>query len=831
MRQAWRFALRDLRGSKAGLRLLALCLFLGVAALAGIGSLSGAILGGLSERGQAILGGDLQFEVEQRRADPAELAAMAKIGRVSETVRMRAMAARGDGSDSVLAELKGVDDAYPHYGALRLAPGALAERPKGNDVAIAPAMAEKLRVKVGDRLQMGETQFRIIGVIDEEPDRTGEGFTLGPVVLADMDGVAATQLVQPGSLYTTRYRVKTGAGVDLATASARFTKAFPGGGWQATDRSNGAPGTRRFIERLGEFLALVGLTALAVAGIGVGNGVTSWLEDKRGAIATFKTLGADARTIFLTYFVQILIVTVAAIIVGLAAGALLPWIIVGLAGDLLPVQPSLALYLGPLGLAALYGLLIAILFSLAPLARARAVTPANLFRTNVEGGGRPSLRVVLGMMITGGAVAALAIGTAHEPLFASGFIACVLALLALLAGLGSGIRRLAAALPRPKAPLARLALGNLHRPGAQTGRLVVALGLGLTLFATLAIIQTSLAAQIANTIPKQAPSFFALDIPKDDETRFRASVTAIAAKADIATVPMLRGPVVAIGAKRVSEMKDIPGDAWFLRGDRGLTFARDLPPGSTITAGKWWPSDYAGPPLVSLDERAAQATGLKVGDRLTISVLGVEIEATIASLRSINWDTMGFNFVLVFSPGTLESAPYTLAATIAAPEAAEAAINRSVSGGFPSVSMIKVKDVISQVGTLLGQLGSAISIAASVAVLAGIAVLIGAIAAARRSRSYDAVLLKLLGATRGQVLAVQAIEYGALAAFLSLLALAIGSAAGWYVVTNVFDFGWSPDWAVVLGTVVAGGLGTLALALLGSLPVLAARPAEALRTL
>ena len=178
MRRAWRFALRDLHGSKAGLRLLALCLFLGVAALAGIGSLSGAILGGLSERGQAILGGDLQFEVEQRRAEPAELAAMAKIGRVSETVRMRAMAARGDGNDSVLAELKGVDGAYPFYGALRLAPGALAARPKGSDVVIAPTMAEKLRVKVGDRLRMGEALLRIIGVIEEEPDRTGEGFTL-----------------------------------------------------------------------------------------------------------------------------------------------------------------------------------------------------------------------------------------------------------------------------------------------------------------------------------------------------------------------------------------------------------------------------------------------------------------------------------------------------------------------------------------------------------------------------------------------------------------------------------------------------------------------------
>ncbi len=831
MRQAWAFALRDLRGSRAGLRLLALCLFLGVAALAGVGSLSGAILGGLADRGQAILGGDIQLETSQRIATPEERAAMGEIGDVSETLRMRAMAARGDGSNAVLSELKGVDGAYPFYGTLRLAKGALMARPRGADVAVAPGLVEKLGVKVGDSIRVGEAQFRIIGIIAEEPDRTGEGFTLGPVVLTDLAGVAATQLVQPGSLYTARYRIKTGATTNLTQAAKRFTDAFPGGGWETSDRTNGAPGTRRFIERLGEFLALVGLSALAVAGIGVGNGVASWLEDKRGAIATYKVLGADSRTIFLVYFIQIVLVSAAAIVLAVVAGALLPWAIVVFAGDALPVLPSLALYPEPLMLAAVYGLLIAILFSLAPLARARAVTPASLFRTSIEGTGRPEWPVMAGIILSGGAIAALAISTAHEPPFAAVFIACVLGLLALLAGLGIGIRRLAARLPRPKAPLARLALGNLHRPGAQTGRLVVALGLGLTLFATLAVVQTNLANQIANTIPKQAPSFFALDIPKDDVNRFRSDVQAVAPGAVIATVPMLRGPVVAIGDRRVADMKDLPGDAWFLRGDRGLTFARDVPAGSTVTAGAWWPANYAGPPLVSLDERAAQAVGLKVGDRLTIAVLGVEIEARIASLRRINWDTMGFNFVLVFSPDTLESAPYTVAATVVAPASAEPAIARAVSAGFSQVSMIKVKDVITQVGTLLGQMGSAISIAASVAVLAGIAVLMGAIAAARRARSYDAVLLKLLGATRAQVLGVQAMEYAALALILSLLALAIGSAAGWYVITRVFEMGWSPDWTIVLATVAAGGAGTLLLALIGTLPVLYARPAAALRTL
>jgi putative ABC transport system permease protein len=831
MTQSFLFALRDLRGSKAGLRLLAICLFLGVATLAGIGSLSSAILADLSGRGQVILGGDIQMETAQRYASPAERAAFDAVGTVSETVRMRAMAATLDGAQSVLAELKGVDAAYPLYGQFTLAKGALAQRPTGTQVAIAPALAEKLSIKVGDSLRIGDATLRVIGIIAEEPDRVGEGFTLGPVAIVDSAGVTATALVQPGSLFTTRYRIKTAVRTNPGEAAKRLSAQFPEAGWEIQDRTNGAPGTRRFIERLGQFLGLVGLTALVVAGIGVGNGVASWLEGKRGSIATLKVLGASSATIFRTYLIQLLIIAVLATLAGLAVGALTPWLIAQLAGDALPVSPRLDLYPLPLISASAFGLLIAVLFSLAPLARARAVTPASLFRTAVEGSSRPPLPVIAAMAGVAAMIIALALATSGDPKFAAIFIACVVGLLAVLAGLGIAVRKVAAILPRPKAPLARLALANLHRPGAQTSRLVVALGLGLTLFSTLAFIQTSLSSQIERTIPDRAPSFFALDIPKEEEPRFRAAVAVAAPGAEIKTVPSLRGPVVAIGTRRVSEMKDIPEGAWFLRGDRGLTFARDLPEGSRLVAGRWWAKDYAGPPLVSMDVRAADAVGLKVGDSITISVLGVEMEAKIASLREINWDTLGFNFVLVFSPGSLEAAPYTLAATIGVPAAAEPAVARAVSAGFPAVSMIKVKDVITQVGALLGQLGTAVGIAASVAVLAGIAVLIGAIAASRRSRSYDAVILKLLGATRGQVLATQAMEYAALALILSILALIIGGAAGWVAVTQIFDLAWTPGWGVVALTIAGGGLGTLGFGLLGSIPALAARPAEGLRSL
>ncbi len=831
MRLAWALALRDLRASKAGLRLLAICLFLGVATLAGIGSLTASILGELSNRGQAILGGDIQMQVAQRRATPDELSAFAKVGRVSETVRMRAMAARSDGTNAVLSELKGVDAAYPLYGIFRLSPGALMPRPAGDGVAIAPALAEKLSVKIGDNIRMGEAQLKVIGFIAEEPDRVGEGFTLGPVVIADMTGLAATKLIQPGSLFNTRYRIKTPPQIDPKALGATISAGFPGAGWEVQDRSGGAPGTRRFIERLGQFLGLVGLTSLIIAGIGVGNGVASWLDSKRGSIATLKVLGAASATIFQVYLLQIVAVALFAILLGVGVGALAPWVVAQVAGDALPVTPRFALYGAPLTIAAVQGLLIGLLFSIRPLVRARAVTAASLFRSGVETVERPSRPIVASMASIALAIAAIATVSAKEPVFAAAFLACVAALLAVFTGLGVMIQKGAARLPRSRRPLVRLAIANLHRPGAQTGRLVVALGLGLTLFATLAFVQTSFDAQIASSIPARAPSFFALDIPKADEGRFRAIVAGAAPGASLQSVPTLRGPVVALGNRRVAEMKDLPREAWFLRGDRGLTFARDIPVGSTVTKGKWWDASYVGPPLVSIDERAARAVGIEIGDMITVSVLGAEVEAKIASFREINWDTMGFNFVLVFSPGSLDAAPYTLAATIAADPSQEAGISRAVTQAFPSVSIIRIKDVITQVSGLLTQMAKAIAAAASVAVLAGVAVLVGAIAASRRSRVYDAVLLKLLGGTRAQVLAAQAIEYAALALILSVLALGIGGLGGWYIVTQLFELDWTPGWGTVLATVAAGGLGTLALGLLGSIPALSARPAQALRDL
>jgi putative ABC transport system permease protein len=410
-------------------------------------------------------------------------------------------------------------------------------------------------------------------------------------------------------------------------------------------------------------------------------------------------------------------------------------------------------------------------------------------------------------------------------------LGAVAGVIVLLMALGWLVRWVARRLPRPRRPLLRLAVTGLYRPGAQTVGLVVALGLALSLFVTLAAVQTSLSAEIARAVPDRAPDQFVLDVPADQRGRFEAIVRNAAPRAELNVVPNLRGTITAYGDTRVADLKELPDGAWFLRGERGVTYNATVPQGSELVEGAWWPAGYRGPPLVSLDREAAEILGLKVGDTMTVSVLGREIEARIASLREIHWDTMGFNYIMVFPPSTLAGAPHNLAATISGDVERQPALTRALLGAFPSVSIVDVGELISEVGTILNQMSAAILVAASVAVLAGIAVLIGAIAASRQARSYDSVIMKMLGATRRQILATQALEYALLALVVAGASLGLGVAGAWFVIVKVFEFGWRPDWLVILSTLAIGTLLTLAIALLGSLPLLKLRPAEALRTL
>lgn len=833
-RTAWTIARRDLSARFRGLRLLLVCLFLGVGALAAIGTLTGAIGKELSSRGRTILGGDVEVSVWQRGATAAELAAFQRLGKVSTGTRMQAMARAGDLAAPV--ELKAVDGGWPLVGQLSLKDGRRVGAPPQGEVWIGQGAADRLGIGPGSAISIGSLTLKVGGIIADEPDRLGEGFTLGPVVLTHEDVPARAGLTAPGAMYRTKVRIALPAAQNPELVVDRLKQQFPSSGFELRTRDRAAPGAERFVARMGDFLILVGLAALVIAGIGIGGGVSSYLEARRGSVATLKVLGATSRDIARIYLLQIAAAAVVGSLAGLAAGVLVTPLLAEALGELLPVATGFTFDPWALVRAAAFGLLVALVFAAPPLLAARRFPAMALFRARVAPLSSRWRDAALPVALGVAGIVGLSLIGSRQPQMVLGFLAGAAGLLLLLGALGWGIRTLAARLPRPAKPLLRIALSNLHRPGAQTGALVTALGFGLAAFVLLAAIQTSLDANIQARVPQRAPDYFVLDVPRDRAGEFAATVQREAPGAKVRTVPALRGSILAYGPAdrmiRVSSLKEIPEDAWPLRGERGLTYSVDVPEGNVITAGKWWPRNYAGEPLVSIDERLAEALDLKIGDQLTIGLLGVERTAKISSFRRIDWDSLGFNYVLVFSPNAIADAPHNLAAMIDLPKDAQrGGMLRALVKGFPSSSVIEVGGVLTQARDLLRQVSLAVLAAASVAVLAGIAVLLGAIAAARAARIYDNVILRVLGASRGQLLGLQLAEYALLAAVLAGVALALGTGTAWLVVVKLFEFDWLPDWPVVFGTLGLGLALVILFALAASLPLLRAKPAQALREL
>ncbi len=831
---AWRIARRDLHRQFRGLRLLLVCLFLGVGALAAIGSLTSAIRSELNVQGQVLLGGDFEVAVYQRPLSADESAMLATYGELSPGLRMQGMASTDDAASPI--ELKAVADNWPLYGALTLADGRSVGAPPAGQAWIADGVADRLSLAPGDTFTLGTLPLTVAGIIAEEPDRLSEGFTLGQTVIVPLETPDAAGLTAPGAMYESKTRVRFSGADDPLAVEVAVLAAFPESGFDTRTRDNASPGAERFISRMGEFLTLVGLAALVIAGIGIGGGVASYLEARRAGIATLKILGATSRDIARIYALQVGAAALAGSLAGLAAGVLVTPLLASALGSLLPVNAALVVDLPALLRAAAFGLLVALVFAAPPIMRARDFPAMALMRSQVApiAQGWRSAVWPVGLGLSG--IAALALLGSPTKLLTAGFIGGALAMLALLAALGKAIGWAARKAPRPSSPILRAAVANLHRPGSATGSLVTALGFGLSAFVLLAAVQTSLDGNIRRSVPAIAPDYFVLDLPVARVGEFTELIEREVPGSEISATPTLRGQVLAYGPEEnptvVADLEELPEGAWGLSGERGLTYSADVPPGNVLVAGEWWPPFYKGEPLVSIDEELANAAGLRLGDVITVSVLGVPITARVANFRRLDWESMGFNYVFVFSPNTLADAPHNVAATVTFPEgAAPETLLRDLARAFPSSAVIEVGPILSEARKILDQVALAILAAASVAVLAGIAVLLGTIAAARAARIYDTVILRVLGASRGQLLGLQLAEFGLLALVLGFVALVLGTGLAWIVITHLFEFDWLPDWPRILAVLGAGLALVLGFAFAASLPVLRARPARTLRDL
>src|SRR5215212_8477367 len=735
-----RLALRELRGGLKGFGIFLACIALGVAAIAGVSSISRSLTEGLTREGRKILGGDMAFALFHREVNEAERAFLTSKGGVSSIASTRAMAVAGE-KGSALVELKAVDAAYPVVGALATEPqlataDLLTERDGVFGAGVDPTLLARLDLEIGDRITVGGAAVELRASVVSEPDKIANGIGFGPRLLISQEALRATGLVQPGSLVRWTYRLQM-PGTSEATleqVAAEAETAFPEAGWEIRSRVNADPRFARNIERFTQFLTLVGLTALLVGGVGVANAARGFVDRKRASIATLKSLGAPGGQVVALYLVQVLLIAAVGILIGLVIGAALPFLVTALFGSVLPIPIAPTLAPRELGLAALYGALTALAFAIAPLGRAHDVPVSGLFRDQIDPERRlPRRRYLAILAVSIALLTGLAFVAAYDRRIAVIFIVAAALAFALLRLVATGIMALARRLPRPRRATPRLALANLYRPGALTPSLVLSLGLGITLLVTLQIIDANLTRQLTRTLPEHAPSFFFLDIPNSEAARFDAHLQALAAEAKIERVPMMRGRLVSLKGVPVAEIKASEQVAWVLDGDRGITYTEYLPEGSEVVAGKWWPERYTGKPLVSFEQKIAEGLGLGVGDDIVVNVLGRNITATIASLRTVEWRTLGINFVMVFSPNTFAGAPHTHLATVTFPNGADtardAAILRETAKAFPAVTSLRVKDALEAFNDIVGQLAMAIRGASAIALVASLLVLAGALAA------------------------------------------------------------------------------------------------------
>ena len=841
---ALRLALRELRGGLSGFYIFLGCIAIGAAAISGVNSVAGSIAGGIAEQGRAILGGDAAVSLVQQEPPAEALALLAGFGDVSVSTSLRAMAQREDGAGQVLAEVKAADNSYPLYGELR---GSLASRPdSGSDsvidwstigddaVLVDPLLLERLGLKMGDRLALGDSSFTIVGTISNEPDRISEGMIFGPRILMKPEALKTAGLIRPGSLFRDNraVRLKDGSAAGLATFIEKAQALAPSVGWRIRSRENAAPSLSRSIERFSQFLTLVGLTALIVGGVGVANSVHAFLERKRPVIATLKSVGAPGSLIFNIYLIQIMVLALVGIAAGLVLGAMMPLLAKWALAGLLPVSSASPFQPAAMALGAVYGLLTALVFATWPLAVARETQAASLFRSSGFAVRRFPRAVYLMLIAVGIAImAALAILTASNQFIAIVFLLGVAGAFVLLRGVAFGVQWLARRAPRVSNTQLRLALGNIHRPGSVTPSVTLSLGLGLSLIVALTMIDTSLRQQVSGNLPQRAPDFFFLDIRNTEIDQFRARIAELAPGSELDAVPMMRGRITKLRGIAAEDYPVEEGGAWVLRGDRGITFSQSMPDNATLVSGEWWPKDYSGPPLVSFAAEEAGELGLKVGDELVVNVLGRPVTARIANLRGVEWESLAINFVMVFSPNSFAGAPFGYLATLTTRDhsavdgnaaakgnrgtADDSTIMRALAREFPSAVTVRVRDVLETVNSLVRQLGTAIRAASAVALISSILVLAGALAAGNQARSRDAVILKTLGARRSALLAAFVSEYAMIGLATAIFALFAGGIAAWFVVTQIMDFRLSvepmaPFVVVAVSLAVTIGVGLLA---------------------
>jgi putative ABC transport system permease protein len=837
-----RVALIDLRGDLRRFTILLACLALGVGTITVVSSVSAAMQAALLDNARVLLGGDIEAQLSYRRADPAERQLFDSLGRTAEVVEVLGRGATAD--DSAFLSLRAVDGNYPLIGTLDIGEsdgGSLAQLVAERDglpgAVVDPLLLDRLHLAIGDTVRIGKADFAIRGTILSMPDSLSSSMQVGINVFVSLDGIERTGILGPGVLARYRYKIALD-GVDFADAASRIREAFPQAGWQIRAPRDATDELARFFDIFGRFLVIVGLSSLLVGGVGVSNAVSAYITERQRSIATLKALGASGARILVHFLVQIGLLAALGILIGLVLGTALALLLLPLLGQMIGLGLPAFIDDGSLAIAAGFGALIAFAFSFAPLRRAQKLRPALLFRSAgmaVEGGlgwrdlvaplfWLPLLCAALGLF-------GLAVVATGRPEVVSWYaIGAVVSFIVLrLAGLG--LQALLRALPPAPHALLRNAIKAIHHPGAPAPVVILSLGMGLALLLLIALIDGNLRHQLKQESIPNAPSFVFMDLFDDEVQSLKDWAGGRPEVESFEPMPMLRGTLSAINGEPMADRKASVAPEYQSLGEdeSPLTFATELPEQSSLMEGTWWGKDYDGPGLVSITDRLRTGLGLKLGDELTFQVMGSEVSAKVASVRDFGWRNGAVTFGFVFSPSTFADLPVSYIGLLKVTSGRERPVQQDLVAQFPSLVFLPVSEAVESFGIVLGSVIGAVEAIGALAVLSGGLVLAGAMIAGRRQREADAVVMKVLGATRGDVVRAYVIEYGLLGLLSAVLASLLGLVGTWAFVTYVLQLELYIDPTIIVVVTVATVVLTIALGTLVTWSALSVRPARFLR--
>lgn len=801
MRFAIRHARRELRSSWRRLALHMSAIALGVAALVAINSFRDAVERSLAEEGKALLGADVRLEASFPLSEGevgAALDSMRALGvDVAEVTRLASMVRAVPGGEVRLLQVRAVEPGYPFYGDVDTEPAGLWPlEPAEARALVDPAVLIQLGLEVGDTLAIGEGRFAIAGTVDDLAGDVGIQTAIGPRVYIPRARLAETGLLGLGSLVEHQAYLRAPDLAALEPTTGGDPDAFfrP----RLVDYDTARERIDDFTDSLGfmaRFLALVGLIALLLGGVGVGSAVNVFVRERLPSAAVLRCLGARQRTVFAAYLLETTVVALAGAaagaLLGLAVQAVLPLVL----GDFLPVEvafrPSWGAVLAGLGVGAWVGGL----FALLPLLAVRGVAPLQALRAGFETTRSP--RDPWRWLAYGALAATVVVlsvwqaPTTEAGLGFAGGLAGALFLLWLLALVL--LRTMRRWFPARAAFVVRQGVANLFRPRNQTVAVTLALGLGVFLVTATWLVQTNLLDRLRVDRGHDRPNLLLFDIQTDQVDDVRALAESMGVGLRDVT-PLVPARVQALNGVPVGAlMADSAVEPWAVRREYRNTYRDSLVETEELLAGRWFDEDVQPPgarglPRISIEGDVAAELGVGPGDRITWDVQGRAIETEVVNVRRVDWARFAPNFFVVFEPGVLEEAPQTFIALARIPdERRRAELQRALVARFPNVSALDLARVQEAVEDVLSRVGWAVRFLGLFTVAAGLVVLVGALAATRHQRLRESALLRTLGARRGQVAAVLVSEYAAVGALAALAGAGLAAVGGWLLVTRWFE--------------------------------------------